>query len=192
QKVAFIGLGNMGSPMAVNLVKAGIDIHAFDISEEARSRARSLNLRVATSVAQAVQNANVVISILPASQHVEDLYLGNIDTPGLLNHIQPNALVIDSSTIAASTSKKVAAEAKARNIRFMDAPVSGGTAGAAAGSLTFMVGGSDDDLSTARPVLQIMGQNIFHAGEVGSGQVAKMCNNMLLGILMIGTSEALA
>ena len=187
-QVAFIGLGNMGGPMALNLHKAGHAVTAFDLSADALARARAEGIAIAASAPDAVQGAEAVITMLPASQHVEALYL----THGLLNHIAPGALVIDSSTIAAATSQKVAQAAAAAGMDFIDAPVSGGTGGAVAGTLTFMVGGSDAHLDRARPLLEKMGTNIFHAGPVGAGQTAKICNNMLLGILMIGTSEAIA
>ncbi|MEP6722436.1 MAG: 3-hydroxyisobutyrate dehydrogenase [Variovorax sp.] len=188
-KIAFIGLGNMGGPMALNLLKAGHTLSAFDLSAEACKKFAAEGLPIAASAAATVAGAEVVISMLPASAHVEGLYLGS---DGLLEKIAPGTLVIDSSTIAAATSRKVAEAAAKRGIAVIDAPVSGGTGGAIAGTLTFMVGGSEADLARARPVLEKMGANIFHAGAAGAGQTAKICNNMLLGILMIGTSEALA
>ncbi|MGJ7497727.1 3-hydroxyisobutyrate dehydrogenase [Variovorax sp. RT4R15] len=188
-KIAFIGLGNMGGPMALNLLKAGHTLSAFDLSAEACRKFAAEGLPIAASAAATVAEAEVVISMLPASAHVEGLYLGS---DGLLEKIAPGTLVIDSSTIAAATSRKVAEAAAKRGIAAIDAPVSGGTGGAIAGTLTFMVGGSEADLARARPVLEKMGANIFHAGAAGAGQTAKICNNMLLGILMIGTSEALA
>ena len=191
-QIAFIGLGHMGGPMAVNLHKAGHHIRAFDLSQDACNKAQADGLHIAASAKEAVQGAEVVVSMLPASQHVEALFLGKDGQGGLLQHIAKGTLVIDSSTIAAATSQKVAKAAEAAGIAFIDAPVSGGTGGAMAGTLTFMVGGSDADLERARPVLEKMGANIFHAGSVGAGQTAKICNNMLLGILMIGTSEAMA
>jgi len=190
-KTAFIGLGHMGRPMALNLQKAGHDVAAFDLAPEARAQAQAAGLRLAASAPEAVRGAQVVISMLPASAHVQALYLGEDGTGGLLAHIAPATLVIDSSTIAAASSRQVGQAAEAAGIAFIDAPVSGGTGGAIAGTLTFMVGGSRDNAARARPVLQAMGANIFHAGPVGAGQSAKICNNMLLGILMIGTSEAL-
>lgn len=188
-KIAFIGLGNMGGPMALNLHKAGHSISAFDLSSAACDALRAQGVAIADSAAGAVAGAEVVISMLPASQHVESLYLGE---GGLLAKIAPGALVIDSSTIAAATSRKLAEAGAARGLAVIDAPVSGGTGGAIAGTLTFMVGGSEADLERARPLLEKMGANIFHAGGAGAGQTAKICNNMLLGILMIGTSEAIA
>ena len=188
-KIAFIGLGNMGAPMALNLHKAGHAIAAFDLSAPACDKVREQGVAVAASAAETLAGAEVVISMLPASRHVEALYLGE---QGLMAQIAPGTLVIDSSTIAAATSQKVAAAGAARGIAVIDAPVSGGTGGAIAGTLTFMVGGAAADLERARPLLEKMGANIFHAGAAGAGQTAKICNNMLLGILMIGTSEALA
>lgn len=191
-KIAFIGLGNMGGPMALNLLKSGHTLSAFDLSADACKKFAGEGLPIAKSAADSVADAEVVISMLPASAHVEGLFLGGAGKPGLLESIQAGALVIDSSTIAAATSRKVAEAAAAKGIAMIDAPVSGGTGGAIAGTLTFMVGGETKDLERARPVLEKMGANIFHAGAAGAGQTAKICNNMLLGILMIGTSEALA
>ena len=191
-KIAFIGLGNMGGPMALNLLKAGHTLSAFDLSPEARDKFAAAGLPMAASAAATVAGADAVISMLPASAHVEALYLGREGQAGILADIAPGTLVIDSSTIAAATSQKLAAAALMRGIAAIDAPVSGGTGGAVAGTLTFMVGGSAEDLERARPLLEKMGANIFHAGAAGAGQTAKICNNMLLGILMIGTSEALA
>ena len=188
-QIAFIGLGNMGGPMAINLHKAGHSVKAFDLSQDALAKVKAEGLQVAASAQDAVQGAEAVITMLPASQHVEGLFLGN---GNLLASIAKGALVIDSSTIAAATSQKVAKAAEAAGIDFIDAPVSGGTGGAIAGTLTFMVGGSTAQLERARPLLEKMGANIFHAGSVGAGQTAKICNNMLLGILMVGTSEAIA
>lgn len=192
-KIAFIGLGHMGGPMALNLRKAGFAVKAFDLSDEACKKYAAEGLAIAASAAESVADADVVISMLPASAHVEGLFLGSGGSkPGLLDSIRAGTLVIDSSTIAAAASRKVAEAAAAKGIAMIDAPVSGGTGGAIAGTLTFMVGGEADDLERARPVLEKMGANIFHAGGIGAGQTAKICNNMLLGILMIGTSEALA
>lgn len=191
-KIAFIGLGNMGGPMALNLLKAGHTLSAFDLSAEACKKFAAAGLPIAKSAAETVADAEVVVSMLPASAHVEGLFLGGAGKPGLLDSIQAGTLVIDSSTIAAATSRKVAEAAAAKGVAMIDAPVSGGTGGAIAGTLTFMVGGDPKDLERARPVLEKMGANIFHAGAAGAGQTAKICNNMLLGILMIGTSEALA
>ncbi len=190
--IAFIGLGNMGGPMAINLAKAGHSVKAFDLSQDAVAKVVADGGQAAASAQEAVQGAEIIVSMLPASQHVESLFLGTPAQAGLLGSIQSGALIIDSSTIAAATSQKVAKAAEAKGVAFIDAPVSGGTGGAIAGTLTFMVGGKAADLERARPLLEKMGKNIFHAGDVGAGQTAKICNNMLLGILMIGTSEAIA
>ena len=187
--IAFIGLGNMGAPMALNLHKAGHTVVGFDLTAAACKPLGDEGARIAASALDAVKGADVVISMLPASQHVDALYCGDA---GLLAALPAGTLVIDCSTIAAATSRKVTAEAAKKSIACIDAPVSGGTGGAIAGTLTFMVGGETADLERARPLLEKMGQNIFHAGAAGAGQAAKICNNMLLGILMIGTSEALA
>lgn len=191
-KIAFIGLGNMGGPMALNLLKAGHTLSAFDLSPVACQSLAAQGLSIAKSAADSVAGAEVVISMLPASVHVEGLFLGSPGQPGLLESLPVGTLVIDSSTIAAATSRKVAKAAAAKGVAMIDAPVSGGTGGALAGTLTFIVGGASADLERARPLLDVMGSNIFHAGAAGAGQTAKICNNMLLGILMIGTSEALA
>lgn len=187
--IAFIGLGNMGAPMALNLVKAGYTLSVFDLVPAAVKILTDAGAKAATSAGDAVQGANVVISMLPASRHVEGLYLG---PDGLLQALAPNTLVIDCSTIAPESARKVAKAASDCGMRMIDAPVSGGTGGAAAGTLTFIVGGQAEHLEAAQPYLQKMGKNIFHAGDAGAGQVAKICNNMLLGILMAGTAEALA
>ncbi len=189
QTIAFIGLGNMGGPMAANLHKAGHRVTAFDLSADALAKAREQGVRTAASAAEAVEGASVVVSMLPASRHVEALFLGN---DGLLENLAAGTLVIDCSTIAPASAQKVANEAVARGHAMLDAPVSGGTAGAAAGTLTFIVGGEADVLERARPVLQGMGRNIFHMGPAGAGQVAKLCNNMALGVIMAVTGEALA
>ncbi|MDY0106962.1 MAG: NAD(P)-binding domain-containing protein, partial [Giesbergeria sp.] len=169
-QIAFIGLGNMGGPMAINLIKAGHSVKAFDLSQEAVAKVVAEGGQAAPSAYDAVQGAEAVITMLPASQHVEGLFLGNGSTPGLLQSIPKGALVIDSSTIAAATSQKVAKAAEAAGIDFIDAPVSGGTGGAIAGTLTIMVGGSAAQLERARPLLEKMGANIFNAGNVGAGQ----------------------
>jgi len=190
--VAFIGLGHMGLPMALNLHKAGYAVLGFDLSDKARAQAREQGLTLASSAAEAVKGAAFVISMLPAGRHVQALYLGEDGAPGLLSAIDPNALIIDSSTIAIADAVRVAQAASSAGVAMLDAPVSGGTGGAIAATLTFMVGGTSAHLERARPLLERMGKNIFHAGKAGAGQAAKICNNMLLGILMIGTSEALS
>ena len=188
-QIAFIGLGNMGGPMAQNLLKAGHSVTVFDLSPAAIQTLADAGATVAASAKDAVNGVEIVISMLPASRHVEALYLGE---SGLLPHIPKGTLVIDCSTIAAQTAITVSKAANALGLTMLDAPVSGGTGGAIAGTLTFIVGGDDDALVLARPILSAMGKNIFHAGAHGAGQTAKICNNMLLGIQMIGTAEALA
>ena len=189
QSIAFIGLGHMGGPMAANLHQAGHRVTAFDLDADALARAREQGLQIAASAAEAVEGAQVVVSMLPASRHVESLFLGD---DGLLARLAPDTLVIDCSTIAPASAQKVAQAAVARGHAMLDAPVSGGTAGAAAGTLTFIVGGDAAVLERARPVLQGMGRNIFHMGGAGAGQVAKLCNNLALGVIMAATGEALA
>ncbi|MCD7096893.1 3-hydroxyisobutyrate dehydrogenase [Stenotrophomonas sp. MMGLT7] len=188
-KIAFIGLGNMGGPMALNLLKAGHALNVYDLNGTAVTSIAEAGARAAASAAAAVVDAEVVISMLPASRHVEGLYLGE---GGLLAKIPADALVIDCSTIAPAAARKVAAAAAQRGLAMLDAPVSGGTAGATAGTLTFIVGGETEVLERARPILADMGKNIFHVGDSGAGQVAKLCNNMALGVIMAVTGEALA
>jgi 3-hydroxyisobutyrate dehydrogenase len=187
-RIAFIGLGNMGGPMATNLVAAGFPVTVYDLNKDAVTELERHGAASASSATEAVQNADVVISMLPNGEIVKSLYMGK---NGLLGHLKPGALVIDSSTIAADDARKVAQAAKAAGIRMIDAPVSGGTAAAQAGTLTFICGGDEADVEAARPILQAMGKNIFHAGASGAGQVGKICNNMLLAVHMIGTAEAL-
>jgi 3-hydroxyisobutyrate dehydrogenase len=187
-KIAFLGLGNMGLPMALNLIKAGYAVSGFDLVKSQMDALKAAGGFPVNSAVEAVSEAQVVITMLPASRHVEDLYLGE---SGLLMIVQPQTLLIDCSTISPEVSRKIEALARARGLSMIDAPVSGGTAGAQAGSLTFMVGGAVNDAEKARPLLEKMGKNIFHAGASGSGQTVKVCNNMLLGIQMLGTSEAL-
>lgn len=186
--VAFFGLGNMGGPMAANLVKAGFRVRAFDLVPAAVQQAAQDGCSAAVTEQAAVEGADFVISMLPDGAIAERLYL---DGAGLLNLIGPATLVIDCSTIAAASSRRIAAAGRQRGIRVVDAPVSGGVAGAQAGTLAFMCGGEAADVEAAREVLQHMGANIFHAGASGAGQIAKICNNMLLAVHMIGTAEAL-
>jgi 3-hydroxyisobutyrate dehydrogenase len=191
-QIAFLGLGNMGKPMAVNLVKAGHALKVYDPVEAAMAELVEVGARGARSAREAVEGCSVVCSMLPASAHVEALYLGGVGVEGVLPHIERGSLVVDFSTIAAASARKVAAAAKARELDMLDAPVSGGTAAAASGALTFIVGGEPAVLERARPFLDVMGKNVFLAGPAGAGQVAKICNNMLLAVMMAGTSEALA
>lgn len=187
--IAFIGLGHMGLPMARNLLNAGHSLSVFDLVASAVDELAAQGARAAGRAADAVSSAEVVISMLPASRHVEGLYLGDA---GLLSVIAPGSLVLECSTIAPEAARKVHQAAAARGIALLDAPVSGGTAGAAAGTLTFMVGGDAATLERARPILAGMGKSILHAGPAGAGQVAKVCNNQLLAVHMIGTAEAMA
>jgi 3-hydroxyisobutyrate dehydrogenase len=186
-QIGFIGLGNMGGPMAANLAKAGHSVTAFDMSTAALDRAAAAGIHRAGSAVEATMGAETVVTMLPAGQHVRAVYLGET---GLIAKAQPGTLFIDSSTIDVATAREVQAAAKARAVDFLDAPVSGGVGGAAAGTLTFMVGGDDAAFARAKPILEKMGKNIFHAGGAGNGQAAKICNNMLLAISMIGTCEA--
>ncbi|GAC28186.1 3-hydroxyisobutyrate dehydrogenase [Brumicola pallidula] len=187
-KIAFFGLGNMGASMAKNLVKAKFNVTVFDLVGSQVQLLAEAGATPGSSVKQAVESADIIISMLPAGKHVESLYF---DEDGIVNNISAKSLFIDCSTIESSTAKSIGEKLQAQGHRFIDAPVSGGVAGAAAGSLTFIVGGDKADFDEAQSCLQAMGKNIFHAGGIGAGQVAKICNNMLLAILMAGTSEAL-
>ncbi|WP_163574644.1 3-hydroxyisobutyrate dehydrogenase [Halomonas faecis] len=191
-KIAFIGLGNMGAPMATNLVKAGHDVHVFDLVEGAVKALEAEGATRGESAQAVARGAEVVISMLPAGAHVRGLYLGRDGQSGLFDALDGKPLIVDASTISPEDARFVGAAAAERGLTYLDAPVSGGVGGAKAGTLTFIVGGPEAGFEKARPVLEGMGKNIFHAGEVGAGQVAKICNNMLLGILMSGTAEALA
>lgn len=186
--VGFIGLGNMGGPMAENLVNAGHTVTVFDLAPAASSKLHRAGAKVASTPAEATVDADFLISMLPAGKHVADTYLGD---GGLLAQLAPKTTVLDCSTIDAPTSRKVGEAAEQRGIGFMDAPVSGGVAAAAAGTLTFMCGGSAANFEKAKIILSDMGRKVFHAGPTGAGQVAKCCNNMLLAIHMIGSAEAL-
>ena len=189
KKIGFIGLGNMGEPMAANLVKAGFDVIGFDLIEEAKKKAEQNGIQIAEDAVSASENVDVLISMLPASEHVESLYLGE---EGLLSKLDKTVLIIDCSTIAPDSAIKVANQAKDLELSMIDAPVSGGVVGAQESKLTFIVGGAENNVERARPLLEKMGSNIFHAGSNGAGQVAKVCNNMLLAIHMCGTAEAIA
>jgi 3-hydroxyisobutyrate dehydrogenase len=186
--VAFIGLGNMGGGMAANLVKAGFKVNAFDLMEANLKAAADAGCTPVDCSKRAVEGVDYVVSMLPNGTIVESVY---VDGDGLLDVIPKTALVLDCSTVAPANSRRVGTEAIKRGIQFVDAPVSGGVAAAAAGTLAFMVGGSEANFEASKPVLQAMGANIFRAGDVGAGQVAKICNNMLLAIHMAGTAEAL-
>lgn len=187
--VGFIGLGNMGGPMAINLVKGGHTVKAFDLSADAIARIVEAGGQGADSAVAAATDVDFLVSMLPAGKHVDGLYVSG-DAP-LFDVVRKGTLIIDSSTIDAETAKRVAAVGAEKGIGFMDAPVSGGVGGAVAGTLAFMTGGTAEQFATAKPVLECMGKNIFHAGAAGAGQTAKACNNMMLAILMSGTCEVL-
>lgn len=184
-EIAFIGLGAMGAGMAANLVKAGHGVHAYDISAPALLHAAEAGAKPAASIGSAVSVAEIVVTMLPTGQHVADAYRMQI-----FGHARPGTLLIDSSTIEVATARAAIAEAEAAGFAMVDAPVSGGTAAAAGGTLTFMVGGTTDAFQRAEPVLNGMGKAVIHAGAAGAGQAAKICNNMLLAISMVGTCEA--
>ncbi len=186
--IAFIGLGNMGGPMAANLLGAGHQVTVFDLVPAAVQSLVDKGAASAATATEAVQGAGFVITMLPAGRHVESVYLGD---NGLLGAVASGTVLVDCSTIDPATARKVAAAAHEKDLAMMDAPVSGGVAGAAAGTLSFMCGGDDATFAVVEPILKAMGRNIFHAGGNGAGQVAKICNNMLLSVLMVGTSEAL-
>ncbi|MGL5565780.1 MAG: 3-hydroxyisobutyrate dehydrogenase, partial [Plesiomonas sp.] len=189
-RIGFIGLGNMGGPMAANLARAGHRVQVFDLVAQNIECAIAAGCIATGDAREAVTGCEVVISMLPAGEHVRDLWLS--EGQDLLAALPVGALVIDCSTIDVESVRQVGEAARARGLRFIDAPVSGGVAGAAAGTLTFIVGGDAADFEAAKPLLACMGQNLFHAGTLGAGQIAKMCNNMLLAIHMAGTAEALA
>ena len=184
--VAFIGLGNMGGPMAQNQIKAGHAVRVFDLSQPALDAAKAAGAGIGASAADAAKDAECVITMLPAGAHVRETFLKG----GIFEAAGKGAVFIDCSTIDVPTAREVIAAAEDKGFLMVDAPVSGGIAAAAAGTLTFMVGGSDKAFAAARPFLEPMGKVIVHAGAAGNGQVAKVCNNMLLGISMIGTCEA--
>jgi 3-hydroxyisobutyrate dehydrogenase len=186
-RIGFIGLGNMGLPMAQNLIKAGQSVAGFDVTEYAAERLVTGGGTRARSAAEACEDAEVVITMLPAGEQVREVYLGD---GGVLAAAGKGTLLIDSSTIDVNTAREVAQAAHEEGLAMVDAPVSGGVAGAQAATLTFMVGGPDDAFARAQPVLEKMGKTIVHAGGAGTGQAAKICNNMVLGASMIVVSEA--
>jgi 3-hydroxyisobutyrate dehydrogenase len=186
-KVGFIGLGNMGMPMAQNLLKAAHAVTGFDLNVDATERLAASGGSTANSITDACKAAEVVITMLPAGEQVREVYLG---AAGVLASVEPETLLIDSSTIDVATAREVAQAARDKALAMVDAPVSGGVAGAEAASLTFMVGGDDAAFERARPLLETMGKTIVHAGGPGNGQAAKICNNMILGASMIVVSEA--
>ena len=186
-KIGFIGLGNMGLPMAQNLVKAGHAVAGFDLSEYPVDRLAADGGTPARSIADACSDVEIVITMLPAGPQVREAYLSR---DGVLAAAQRGTLLVDSSTIDVKTAREVAQAAQEQGLAMIDAPVSGGVAGALAASLTFMVGGADEAFERARPVLEKMGKTIVHAGGAGNGQAAKICNNMILGASMIVVCEA--
>ena len=188
-KIAFIGLGNMGAPMARNLLKAGHSLNLFDLNKEVLADLASQGGHISASPREAAQGAELVITMLPAAAHVRSVWLGE---NGVLAGIGEGVPAVDCSTIDPQTARDVAAAAAKQGVHMADAPVSGGTGGAQAGTLTFMVGATQALFDTLHPVLAQMGRNIVHCGDVGTGQVAKICNNLLLGISMVGVSEAMA
>lgn len=185
--IGFIGLGNMGGPMAANLVAAGHEVRGYDLSPDAVAAAREAKVTVVGSVADAVTGAQVVVTMLPTGWHVQDVVLGH---DGALAHVADGTLVIDSSTIDIQSARAVHAALTERGLPVVDAPVSGGVAKARAGTLTFMVGGTADAFTLARPYLEVMGANIVHTGGAGAGQAAKICNNMLFGTTLTAVAEA--
>ncbi len=188
-EIGFLGLGNMGGPMAANLIKAGHKLRAFDISADAIAKLAAAGATAASCGAEAAKGAEALITMLPAGQHVRETYLG---PNGAIASAAPGTLLIDCSTIDVATAREVSAAAAAAGHEMLDAPVSGGVGGAQAGTLTFMAGGSDAAFARAEPILACMGKTVIHAGGPGNGQAAKICNNMILGISMIGVSEAFA
>ncbi|HEY0413888.1 MAG TPA: 3-hydroxyisobutyrate dehydrogenase [Allosphingosinicella sp.] len=183
-RIAFIGLGNMGGGMAANLVKAGHEVRAFDLSEAALAKAEANGCSRAGSAAEAVAEAEAVVTMLPAGKHVRDVYEASV-----IGTAPTGAILLDCSTIDVATAREENEKATTAGYRMVDAPVSGGIAAADAGTLTFMVGGTDEAFERARPILEAMGKAVIHAGGPGAGQAAKICNNMLLGASMIATCE---
>ena len=188
EKIGFIGLGNMGMPMAQNLISNGIKVKGFDVSEEILKQASENKIEVCSDTLQASKEIDVLITMLPNGEAVSSVF----NSESLLENIDPSILIIECSTISPKTSKELSLKASSLNLEMIDAPVSGGVKGAEEAGLTFMVGGSVENVEKAKPILSMMGKNIFHAGDSGSGQIAKLCNNMLLAIHMSGTAEAIS
>ena len=188
-RIGFIGLGHMGNPMVRNLLKHGHSVRVFDVVPELVAKLTDLGCEAASSAGKCAHGVEVLITMLPSSPHVRRVYL---DEHGVLASVSPGTLLIDSSTIDPHTARDVAMDALGKGLAMIDAPVSGGTGGAEAGTLTFMVGGSATDFARAKPILEAMGNNIVHCGDSGNGQVAKICNNMMLAIEMIATAEGMA
>lgn len=186
-RIAFVGLGNMGLPMAQNLIKAGHQVEGVDLNPASIEKLKAAGGTSVEFAKVAASRADVVITMLPAGKHVREVYLG---PGGIIENANPGTLLIDCSTIDVETAREVAGAAEARGLLMLDAPVSGGVGGAAAGTLTFMVGGSAQAFTRAQSILEKMGKTIVHAGLAGTGQAAKICNNMILGVSMIAVSEA--
>lgn len=184
--VGWIGLGNMGAPMTANLVKAGFEVRGFDLSEHAQHNAAAGGVRIAGSAAEAVTGADIVFTMLPGGEQVEAVLTG---PDGVLDAIAEGTLVVDSSTIDITTARRLHEQVTAAGRRFLDAPVSGGVSGATAGTLSFMVGGSAENLAEAQPVIEAMAGHIFHMGGPGNGQAAKIVNNLMLGVCLAATVE---
>lgn len=189
--IAFFGLGNMGRGMALNLLKAGYRVNVYDLLKANMDEAAAHGAVACETPEQAVVKADFIVSMLPAGTHVHSLYFGDDAGAGIVEYADKSAVFIDCSTIEADMARTLGSKLQQAGFSFCDAPVSGGVAGAAMGTLTFIVGGKSQHVKAITPVLEAMGQNIFHAGDVGAGQIAKICNNMLLSVLMAGTSEAL-
>ncbi|QDY89438.1 3-hydroxyisobutyrate dehydrogenase [Arthrobacter sp. UKPF54-2] len=188
--IAFLGLGHMGGPMAVNLVKAGYAVTGFDVVPAALDAARAHGIATADTAAEAVAGAAVVLTMLPSGKHLLDAYRGTDGGPGLLAAAAPGTMFLDCSTINVDEAREASALAVEAGHRAVDAPVSGGVVGAEAGTLTFMVGAADEDFEALKPMLEVMGKRVVHCGGHGAGQAAKICNNMILGVSMIAVSEA--
>ena len=188
KKIGFIGLGNMGLPMANNISKTGIEVNAFDLSENALKQAENLGMSIKQDSKSVLEDIDALITMLPNGSSVEKIFLED----NLLEVINKRTLIIESSTISPGISKKISTIAKNHGISMLAAPVSGGVKGAELGNLTFIVGGSQADLEKGLSLFKIMGDKIFYAGESGSGQIAKLCNNMLLAVHMCGTAETIA
>ena len=186
-KIAFLGLGNMGKGMALNLLNANHEVHIYDVNAEAMSELEEYNFVTHNSIDDAVENVEVVITMLPEGKHVKDVYLGD---KGVINNVKPNTILIDCSTIDMNSLREVEKKAKIKGLLILDAPVSGGVVGADNGTLTFMVGAGEDEFNLISPLLLNMGKKVVHAGDVGAGQAAKICNNMILGTTMVALSES--
>lgn len=187
--IGFIGLGHMGSHMCINLLKEGHQVTAYDLDTDAVKHAESQGAKPATALSDVLEGTDIILSMLPEGKHSRAVYLAE---DGLLSHMQKPYLIADCSTIDVPTAREIATAAAEKGHHMVDAPVSGGVTGAEQATLTFMVGGSDENFAEIKPILEHMGKNIFHAGDNGTGQAAKICNNFMLAIHMIGTAEGFA